>query len=248
MSFLDLFSKQAEIYAKYRPQYPEALFTYLATLNETLDLVWDCGTGNGQAALSLANHYQQIIATDPSEEQLKHAFQHPKISYQKVTAEAFEFQPASFDLISIANAIHWFNFDVFYPKVKQLLKPNGVVAAWAYGLPIVNEEIDEFTNMLHYKILDEFWVAPNRLVENEYRELPFPFQEITTPQFYSTKEFTLAEFVTYFHTWSAAQKYLNHYNENPIDKILPQLKAAWGNADERREVKWKIILKVGQLR
>ena len=177
-NFKDNFSKQADIYAKYRPLYPDNLYSFLASLTKEHKLVWDCGTGNGQAAIGLAEHYEQVMATDPSEKQIKHCLAHPKVKYLVEAAENNSILTNSIDMLTIANALHWFNFDVFYEEANRVLKPDGIIAAWCYGIPTVSNDVNEIVNHFHYKTLNNYWVAENRLVEKEYTTIPFPFQKI----------------------------------------------------------------------
>src|SRR5947209_15554910 len=104
----DLFSSQADVYAKYRPTYPQELFDYILRFVKERESVWDCATGNGQAANVLANYFQTVEATDISEAQLKNAVKKENIYYQICPAERTPFADNSFDLITVATAYHWF--------------------------------------------------------------------------------------------------------------------------------------------
>lgn len=245
--FKDNFSTQSEIYARYRPQYPKELFQYLSTLTPEHQIAWDCGTGNGQAAIGLVDYYALVLATDPSAEQIKHAFPHPNIQYSVASGESFSIADHSIDLITIANALHWFNLDVFYGNVRKVLKRNGILAAWAYGIPHVNDAIDSIIKQFHDGPLGEFWVHENRLVENEYRDLPFPFLLIPSPEFHSYKEFDLDEFLMYLNTWSATQKYISTYGSNPTVQLRNELLKYWKDPASKRQIQWKLILKIGKL-
>lgn len=102
----DIFSKQANSYAKYRPLYPEELFDHILQFVTERNCVWDCATGNGQAAIALAPHFKQVIATDISEKQLSLAKRYENIQYQFAAAEHTNFPDNSFDLITVAQAYH----------------------------------------------------------------------------------------------------------------------------------------------
>lgn len=123
MSFRDHFSQLAHDYARYRPQYPADLFEYLASLAPARRLAWDCGAGNGQAALQLAQYFDRVYATDASPEQIDHAYQHEKIEYRVEQAERASLASGSVDLVTVAVAVHWFDLDVFYQEVRRVLKP-----------------------------------------------------------------------------------------------------------------------------
>src|SRR5215204_4418200 len=107
--FKDLFSARAALYSKYRPQYPRPLFDWVTSLVEQHRLAWDCGTGNGQAATSLAAYFDNVVATDASESQIAEAAQHPGVEYRVATAYESGLAARSVDLVTVAQAIHWFN-------------------------------------------------------------------------------------------------------------------------------------------
>ena len=183
MSFKDHFSKQAADYAKFRPQYPQSLFAYLRRIAPSRELAWDCGTGNGQAAIGLASVFDRVIATDASEKQISNAQPHEHIEYRVAKAENSAIKSETLDLIMVAQALHWFDLERFYAEARRVLKPNGVLAASAYKFFRITPEIDQLINHHYYdKIVGPFWPAERVLVER-FEELPFPFSEIQTPSF-----------------------------------------------------------------
>lgn len=245
--FKDNFSLQAGIYAKYRPQYPAVLYQFLASLTKDHHIAWDCGTGNGQAAIGLVDFYESVIATDPSENQIKNCFPHERIKYIVEKAEDFSYGQHTIDIVTIANALHWFEFDVFYNIVRNVVKQDGIIAAWSYGRPTISKEIDEIVAVFHDDIVGEYWVKENRFVEQEYKTIPFPFHEINCPSFVSQKEFNLKEFITYLNTWSATQKFIIKTGIDPTIDLQKQLLAIWGSADTKKIITWKLIMKAGRL-
>lgn len=245
--FKDYFSKQSDIYAKYRPQYPQELYAFLASQTVAHDKVWDCGTGNGQAAIDLTKHYQEVFATDPSEQQIQHSTPHPQVRYKVEKAEQPSLADQSVDLITVANAMHWFELDVFYAEAKRVLKKGGILAAWSYALPFISEEIDPIVYEFHHGILDDYWVAENRLVEKEYSTIPFPFRELTHPDFYSYKQMNLEDTIGYFNTWSAVQRFITKHDVNPTIQLAEELSAVWGNPETERTFRWKLALKIGRV-
>lgn len=247
ISFKDNFSKQSQIYLKYRPTYPKTLFEFLSSLTENHELAWDCGTGNGQAAVGLSEFYDKIIATDPSNEQIKHAMVNDRITYLVEKAEQTSLQAHTVDLISVANALHWFDFDSFYNEARRVLKQNGVLAAWAYGVTRISPEIDALINEFHDQTLNDYWLAENRLVENEYSGIPFPFQAISTPEFYATKTMNRDDLIGYLNTWSATQRYITTNNLNPTLELENRLMEIWKDGTAEKSVRWKLILKVGRV-
>lgn len=126
--FQDLFSGVASLYTRFRPRYPSALFEYLASVTPKKDVVWDCATGTGQAAVELAQHFEQVIATDASAEQIANAEQHPRVQYRVSTAEMSGLDSGSIDLITVAQALHWFDLPAFYAEAQRVLKPDGLLA------------------------------------------------------------------------------------------------------------------------
>lgn len=245
-TFKDNFSKQAETYQKFRPSYPTELFEFLSSIVGNHDLAWDCGTGNGQSAVSLTKYFENVHATDPSEQQIKNATAHKKIIYKVEAAEKTSLSNNSVDLITVAQAVHWFDFNEFYAEVKRVLKREGVIAIWAYGLPKIDTEIDKMIKNFHDNIVGEFWQEENRLIEKEYTTIPFPFQEIQAPTFSIQKEITLIELIGLLKTWSATQKYIDTYSVNPIDIIENELHQLWDENNSKKMATWKLILKVGK--
>jgi ubiquinone/menaquinone biosynthesis C-methylase UbiE len=156
-SFEDHFSKQSQTYAQYRPQYPEEIYAYLASVAPGALLAWDCGTGNGQAALGLAKYFDRVFATDASAEQIARAYPHPRVDYHVEPAEHISLGDSTVDLVTVAVAIHWFNFDEFYREVKRVLKPGGILAVWTYNFPVISPEMDALVRRYYYETLKGFW-------------------------------------------------------------------------------------------
>ncbi|MDQ0594387.1 ubiquinone/menaquinone biosynthesis C-methylase UbiE [Chryseobacterium ginsenosidimutans] len=247
-TFKDNFSKQAEVYLKFRPTYPQELFEFLSSLTSEQKLAWDCGTGNGQSAVKLADYYEKVYATDPSVEQIKNAIHHDRVTYKVENAETpSSLEDNSVDLITVAQAIHWFDFDKFYTQVRRVSKPNGIIAVWAYGTPTINEELNNIIKDFHDNIVGEFWLPENKLIDMEYSTIPFPFQELKTPEFFIRKQVTLSETLGHLRSWSATQKYIDKYDINPIDTLSKKMQEYWKDTDNQKEMTWKIILKVGKI-
>ena len=158
--FKDLFSTNSKEYASSRPKYPRSLFEFLVGLVRHRNLAWDCATGNGQAAVVLSEYFEEVIASDASKEQIENAESRKNIRYEVFPAERTNVADSSVDLITIAQALHWFDLDDFYKEAKRVLRKDGnegdcgggggcgVIAAWAYGLHSVSMEIDKITPFL----------------------------------------------------------------------------------------------------
>lgn len=222
------------------------------------NLAWDCATGNGQAAVFLSEHFEQVIASDASKEQIENAQPRDNIRYEVFPAEKTTLVDNSVDLITIAQALHWFDLDEFYKEVKRVLRKNenggdtngsGVIAAWAYGLHSISTEIDNITHLLYEDILGSYWPKERKIVENKYHDISFPFQEIDMPVFQIELDWTLSELIGYLYTWSSVQKFIEKNNSDPIKQIYDDLAAAWGDKNtwhKRRRVVWPIYIRVGR--
>jgi Methylase involved in ubiquinone/menaquinone biosynthesis len=245
-SFEDHFSKHSEQYAQYRPQYPDEIYAYLASIAPGHSLAWDCGTGNGQAAIGLANYFDKVHATDASAEQIARAYPHAKVDYGMEPAEHVSLSASSTDIVTVAVAIHWFNFDEFYREVKRVLKPDGILAAWTYSFPEISPEIDSLVNRYYYEILSGYWPERIHYLEERYETLPFPFEEIAPPSFAMKATWNLNQFAGFLDSWSATQRYKAQMEQHPLEMIWPELSAAWGNENEPRLIRWPLHFRIGR--
>ena len=243
MTFKDHFSGHARSYASFRPGYPEELFDYVATLPRHRGTVWDVGTGNGQAALGLAERFERVIGTDPSAQQLEHAEPHPRVEYRVAPAEDSGLPDASIDLVTAAQAFHWFDFDRFFAEVRRVLVPGGAVVVWTYNLARVSPEVDAWIDRLAYGIVGPYWPPERKWVNEEYQTIPFPFPEVKAPPILHRENWDLDRYLSYVRTWSAFQRYLKETGLDPIDR--QEIEAAWGDPAEVRTLTWPIFLRAG---
>ncbi|MCX2582363.1 class I SAM-dependent methyltransferase [Pedobacter sp. MR22-3] len=241
----DNFSTQAAEYAIYRPTYPVELYDFLFKLVEQKDTAWDCATGNGQVARILAQHFRQVYATDISEKQLSQALKLPNILYKVESSDQVNVADQSFDLITVAQAIHWFNFEAFYSEVKRTLKPNGLIAVMGYGLMLIDKKVDQVIYKLYEDILGKYWDSERRYIEEGYKTIPFPFEEITAPHFQIKTTWNFNQLIGYLNTWSSLQHYKKANERNPLEYVMIELKEAWGN-DADKEVRFPVLLRVGR--
>ena len=256
--FKDLFSSNSKEYASSRPTYPRSLFEFLVGLVQYRNLAWDCATGNGQAALFLSEYFKLVIASDASKKQIENAQARNNIRYEVFPAEKTSLDDNSVDLITIAQALHWFDLDEFYKEAKRVLRKGednrrgctgaGIIATWAYGLHSISPEIDNITHLLYEDILGSYWPKERKIVENKYQDIPFPFHNIDTPVFQIELDWTLSELVRYLYTWSSVQKFSAENNSDPIEKVYGDLAAAWGekNVGRKKRVIWPIYMRVGR--
>ena len=244
VAFKDHFSKQAADYAKFRPRYPQKLFDYLGSIAPSRQLAWDCGTGNGQAAVGLASVFDRVIATDASEKQIANAQSHKIVEYRVAPAENSGIGSETIDLIMVAQALHWFDLDSFYAEARRVLKPYGVLAASAYNLLHINSAIDEVINRYYDEVVGPFWPPERRLVE-QFGDLPFPFQESDPPKFEMTASWDLDHLVGYLRTWSSTQRFIATKGADPLEQITDDLRSTWGTPEQTRNVSWPLTFRIG---
>jgi hypothetical protein len=249
MRYVNHFGEKSSEYLQYRPDYPQALYQYLASLCGSHDLAWDCATGNGQAAIQLANYFDQVIASDMNQEQLKVAVTKDNIQYQHWPAEKTGLSQQSVDLITVAQALHWFNINEFYEEVQRVSKSSGIIAVWCYPLGSINNiEIDAIIKKLYDDILGPaYWPKERHYIDDDYKTIPFPFKKINTPEFKMEKRMNLEQLLGYLHTWSAVKQYQQMNHDDPVTQILPDLQHAWGQPQAERIMQWPIRLLVGNI-
>lgn len=248
MSFKDYFSTQSADYRKFRPDYPKEMIDFIVSKCVETNTAWDCATGNGQVAVMLSPKFNKVIATDASSKQLEMAIRKPNIEYKVATAERSNLDDDSIDLITVAQAAHWFNLPAFYAEAKRIAKPNAVLAVWGYANHSISVDIDNIVLKLYKDILYHYWPAERSIIEHGYKEIILPFETIETPLFTMVKQVSLHDLVGYLDTWSATQQYIQANNNNPISIIFDELSEAWGNPNEIKNISWPVFLKVSYIR
>lgn len=247
MSFKDYFSAQSKEYSLYRPKYPAELFEYLSSIAPEHELAWDCATGNGQAAVGLVPFFKKIIATDASPKQLEYAISEPAITYKRALAEESGLPSESVDLLTVATAIHWIDTERFYPEVRRILKPRGVIAVWLYDHCRIEENIDLISIEYSENTVGQYWPIENRKAWDFEKSVDFPFEKISAPEFLLKVNWDLNEYLKYLHTWSSTQNYIAKTGKDPIEDLRKKLKDTWKNENEKKEVTWKLVMKVGRV-
>lgn len=243
----DNFSTQASSYAQFRPVYPLELYKQLIKLVGSSKIAWDCGCGNGQVAGVLSAHFDLVIATDISLKQIQHAVQKPNIEYRLFPAEKTDITVNSVDLIAVAQAVHWFDFNEFYAEVKRVSLPGTILAIWCYNLPEINSSLEKVIGHLYEEILgDQYWDPERKLIEEHYRTIPFPFEEIFLPELQIETSWNLDQLIGYLNSWSAVQHYIRKKNINPLHELNQQLKSAWG-PEEKHKVTFPIYTRIGKV-
>lgn len=241
----DNFSADAGKYAQFRPDYPDALVDFILENVSGRTEAWDCGTGNGQLAKMLAPHFGTVYATDISAEQLDNAIPAANIRYRKTPAEHTDFTPQQFDLVTVAQAVHWFRFDAFYKEVNRTLKDDGLLVITGYSLPETEPGIDTAIRHFHSRIVGPYWDAERRYVDEHYRTIPFPFKEIPSPALAKTYQWTLEQLMGYLYTWSAVKHYREKEHKDPVLLIAGTLKQLWGEY-ETRTVRFPTLVRAGR--
>ncbi len=245
-AFKDHFSGHAADYARFRPGYPPALFDWLAGVAPGRDCAWDVGTGNGQAARDLATRFARVHATDASAEQIAQAHGPANVAFLPEPAERCSLSDAAADLVTVGQALHWFDLPAFYAEVERVVRPGGVVAAWTYQLSEVSAAVDEVVVDFYTNGVGPWWPPERVHVEQGYRDLPFPFEELEPPVFTLEREMTLDEYTAYLGTWSAVRRYRAAKGADPIEPLRSALEARWGGTERRRTVRWPLRLRAGR--
>ncbi|MDH3748083.1 MAG: class I SAM-dependent methyltransferase [Gammaproteobacteria bacterium] len=208
-------------------------------------LAWDCATGNGQAAVSLAGHFDEVIATDASSKQIDSAIAHPRVSYRVAPAETSRIASASADLITVGQALHWFDSDKFFAEANRVIVPGGIIAVWCYELCVVSTAVDAVVDELYQGILDGFWSPERALVEEGYLSIAMPGSEVQSPEFDMQLNWRVDDMLGYLRTWSACKRYQSRHAQDPVGIIEATLKAAWGSS--KRAVRWPLRIRVCRL-
>jgi SAM-dependent methyltransferase len=243
----DHFSQVAGSYAQRRPHYPEVLFSYLGERVSGHNLAWDCAAGSGQATVPLAGYFRRVVGTDASAAMLAQAPQHPRIEYRVAPAQESGLESQSADLITVAQALHWLDLAQFYAEVDRVLRPDGVLAVWTYGIQVVEDtSIDVILQRFYHEIVGPYWPAERRHVESGYRTLDFPYPEIWSPAFEMELDWSLGDLVGYISTWSATQLFRQATHSDPIPAIARELGSVWENPRAPKRVRWPLSMRIGR--
>jgi SAM-dependent methyltransferase len=236
MSVSDLFSEKSDLYAAARPHYPRSLYEFLAACIETKKRVWDCGTGNGQAAIALAEYFSEVQATDLSAQQITNAIPVTNVRYSVQPAEATNFPDTYFDAVIVAQALHWFDLDRFWVEVNRVLRRRGVFAAWGYTFFTISPDIDAVVKTSLFDLIEPYWSPRVHLLWDGYREVGCPFASITVPPIEMKVLWNLPELLAYLHTWSATRQRMQEKGSDFFEVVRDRLSSIWGSSAERKAV------------
>jgi SAM-dependent methyltransferase len=246
--FSDHFGTVAGDYADFRPRYPDELFSWLAAQCPATTLAWDCGAGSGQASVALAAQFTRVHATDASAAQIAQATPHPHVQYAVAPAEHSGLADASADLVTVAQALHWFDLAAFYAEVRRVLKPGGVVAAWTYGVHMTEgDEVNSAVRHFYDQVVGPYWPPERRHVENGYSELLFPFTRIAAPPLTMQVQWPLARLLGYLGSWSATARCRQVTGNDPLPALERELRPLWGDPAQKRTVSWPLSILAGRL-
>ena len=243
---IDNFSRQSNTYKKYRPEYPKELYQVILSNSKGRNQCWDCGTGNGQVAKELANYFKKVYATDISENQIKLAEKKSNIEYIVTRSEETNFEENKFDLITVAQAIHWFDFKAFNAEAKRVGKHNSKVCIWGYDLLKVDEEVDEVIQEFYQKTVGSYWNKERRHIDSKYETIDFNFKEVTAPKNLAIKaNWKLENMIGFLNSWSSVQNYKNaNSGLNPVKKVENELLKVW-TKEKIKQIKFPIFMKIG---
>jgi ubiquinone/menaquinone biosynthesis C-methylase UbiE len=244
----DLFSNQSSFYAAYRPLYPKPLYDYLLQKVSVRDTAWDCATGNGQVAIELSKYFKNVFATDISENQLAAATPGHNIHYSRQPAERTSFPRQFFDLITVAQAYHWFDFDAFQAEVKRISRPGALIAVWGYHLPkSTNDNVNTLINYFYSDVTGPYWDPERKWVDDFYQTIPFSYEDTSLRQFSIRTLWNREQFLGYFRSWSSVQHYMKEKNEDPVLVLAREIDNYWGS-EELKEITFPLFLKTGTVR
>ena len=246
-SFKDHFSSHSSGYAAYRPTYPPELVTFLAGIAPRTERAIDCGCGNGQLSVLLASRFRQVVAVDASAAQIAAAQPHERVVYRVAPADRTGEADGSADLLTVAQAAHWFALDPFYEEVRRVLRPRGVVALITYGILDVDKDIKRLVDAFFFEVIGPFWPPEREHVNTGYRQLTFPFEELEAPALSIDVSWTFPEFMGYIDTWSAVREAEKSVGRTPMTAFAEALTQVWGSPDRRRTIRWPLSMRVGRL-
>jgi len=246
MHYTDLFNDKSELYAEARPSYPQDLYVFLAKQCNETSRAWDCACGNGQSAISLVKQFKEVIATDVSPKQIENAFKHPYVTYTVSPSEATAFDSEYFDIVCVAQALHWMKFEDFWKETKRVLKPNGIFAAWGYSWTKLSPDVDAIVQTYLLDVIEPYWAKQNKLLWNHYRDIPIPFKSIEVPDFVMKTDWTLAQFLAYLHTWSSTRRCIDAIGDSFLAKLYFELEKAWGNPEQSNVIEFDFCCFVGR--
>lgn len=243
----DLFSKQADLYARYRPTYPAELYQYILSFVKEKNIAWDCATGNGQAAVVLADHFKKVVATDISASQIEKATFKENIEWLVCPAESTPFAENTFDLVTVAQAYHWIKWKEFRNEVRRVCKNNAVIAVWLYYDHTTGDKrIDKVVRDFYENVTRPYWDYERKYVEELYATVAFDYELLPFKNFEINLHWQREDLLGYISSWSAIQKYIKVNGHSPIPIIEKEINKLWPQG-EKKQVIFPVYLKLGRV-
>ncbi|HEX3166552.1 MAG TPA: class I SAM-dependent methyltransferase [Chitinophagaceae bacterium] len=244
----DLFSKQSDLYARYRPTYPKELYEYILSFVKEKNTAWDCATGNGQAAVVLASHFKKVIATDISAAQIEKAIKKENIEYSVCAAESTPFADNTFDLVTVAQAYHWIKWEELRKEATRVCKPEAIMAIWTYNRnKLGDKKIDDAVYSFYENITKPYWDYERKYVDELYETVEFDYELLPVKQFETILNWQREDMIGYISSWSAIQKYIKVNGHSPIPIIEEELNKLWPEGEVKKVV-FPIYLKLGRIK
>ena len=246
LKFHDLFSGHAKLYSEVRPGYPTEIYDFIAANVNHTEIAWDCGSGNGQAATKLAEIFSQVFATDSSAKQIEHAILHNNVSYSVQPSENTNFPDSIFDCVTVAQAIHWYDLKKFYNELHRTLKPGGLLCVWGYTWFNISDDIDDIVEKTLISSLKEYWAPQTKLLQDGYKDLILPYEQITVPSFKIVVHWDLTQIISYLHSWSPMKSYGEKHGDKGMDLLFEGMIEAWGPKIKKRKISMPIYMKASR--
>ena len=250
----DLFATVARAYANFRPEYPPELFEWLARNCVARDVAWDCGCGSGQATVALAGYFDQVNATDVAPEQIAEAKPHPRVKYYVAPVESSGLRDASVDLVTVAQALHWFDLRGFYAEMRRVARPGALLAVWTYPRPeFLEPALDRVFLDFYSNVVGPYWPPERRHVESRYTTLEFPprqasFEEVPHPEFGFDLDWAFEQVIGYAASWSATAGYRKQKGTDPVPLLRQSLRAVWPESRATAVLRMPLVLRAARLR
>lgn len=242
----DHFSSVSAAYSSFRPRYPVALIEFVASIAPRHRVAWDCGAGSGQATTDIARHFEFVVGTDLSVDQLSRATTNAHVGLAASSAEAAAVRSRSVDAITVAQALHWFRHDAFYAEVKRVASgSDAAIVAWTYAAPRMEGDVGEVLRRFMFEDIGAYWPAERKYVDDEYRTIPFPFARIDAPPFALENDWTLAQVAGYMRSMSATARYIKANGTDPVIAVEAELRALRPD-DSARRIVWPVLVLAGR--
>jgi len=234
-------------YDRFRPTYPPPLAEYLAALAPNRSLAVDVGCGTGQLSVLLAAHFERVSAFDASADQVANAAACGNTNYAVSAAEELPVQDATAALITAAQSAHWFDLPAFYEEVRRIAVPDAILALVTYCIPVLDGPGADRFEQLYWKDVYRYWPPERVLIENEYRDLPFPFDELTPPRLDIVRDWTADELLGYVETWSASKRARADGQGGILDAFAAELRSLYGDNDAQHRITWPVRMRLGRV-